>query len=144
MRVWNPWSVKVAVYLPTGPGYENLQPIGCDNDSGLDGMDSRVFVPVLRHRTYLIVVDGVEGATGRVVLNYSLATPASLRVVSSGTEGTLVRVTGQRNGTFVIEASAGGSAWTSIVTNQSALGTFQYLDSRSAPGCLYRARTIHP
>jgi hypothetical protein len=134
----------LAVYLPTGPGYENLQPIGCDNDSGLDGKDSQAFVPVLRHRTYFIVVDGVGGVTGRVVLNYSLATPASLRVVSSGAEGTLVRVTGQRNGTFVIEASAGGGAWTSIVTNQSALGTFQYLDSRSAPGCLYRARTIHP
>jgi hypothetical protein len=134
----------LAAYLPTGPGYENLQPVGCDNNSGLDGKDSQVFVPVRRHVTYLIVVDGVNGATGRVVLNYSLATPASLRVVSSSTDGTLVRVTGQRNGIFVIESSAGGAAWTSIVTNQSSLGTFQYLDGRGAPGCLYRARTIHP
>ena len=132
----------LAVYHPTGPGYENLQPVGCDNNSGLDGRDSQVFVPVRRHLTYLIVVDGVAGATGSVVLNYSLATPASLRVVSSSAEGTLVRVTGQRNGTFVIESSA-GAGWTSIVTNQSALGTFQYLDGRSAPGCLYRARTLH-
>jgi hypothetical protein len=134
----------LAIYLPTGPGYENLQPVGCDNNSGLDGLDSRVFVPLQRNRTYLVVVDGVNGASGRVVLNYSLATPASLRVVSSSAEGTMVRVTGQRNGTFVIESSAAGGAWSSIVTNQSSLGTFQYLDSRSAPGCLYRARTIHP
>jgi hypothetical protein len=53
-------------------------------------------------------------------------------------------VTGQRNGIFVIEASANGGPWTSLVTNQSSLGTFQYLDTRSTPGCLYRARTIHP
>ena len=134
----------LAVYLPTGPGYENLQPIGCDNNSGLDGLDSRVNVTVQRLRTYFIVVDGVNAASGTVKLNYSLATPTSLRVVSSGAEGTLVRVTGQRNGIFVIEASANGSPWTSLVTNQSSIGTFQHLDTRSAPGCLYRARTIHP
>ena len=134
----------VAIYLPTGPGYENLQPIGCDNNSGLDGLDSRVNVAVQRLRTYFIVVDGVNGASGQVELNYSLATPTSLRVVSSAVEGTLVRVTGQRNGIFVIDASANGGPWTSLVTNQSSLGTFQYLDTRSAPGCLYRARTIHP
>ena len=134
----------VAIYLPTGPGYENLQPIGCDNNSGLDGLDSRVNVTVQRLRTYFIVVDGVNGASGTVELNYSLATPTSLRVVSSGAEGTLVRVTGQRNGIFVIEASTNDGPWTSLVTNQSSLGTFQHLDTRSAPGCLYRARTIHP
>jgi hypothetical protein len=134
----------LAVYLPTGPGYENLQPIGCDNNSGLDGLDSRVSVQVQRHRTYLIVVDGVNGASGRVVLNYSLATPASLRVVSSTAEGTLVRATGQKNGIFVIEASTNGGSWTSLVTNKSSIGTFQYLDTRNAPGCFYRARTVHP
>jgi hypothetical protein len=134
----------LAVYLPTGPGYENLQPIGCDNNSGLDGLDSRVTVTVQRLRTYFIVVDGVNAASGTVKLNYSLATPTSLSVVSSGAEGTLVRVTGQRNGIFVIEASANGGPWTSLVTNQSSIGTFQYLDTRGGPGCLYRARTIHP
>jgi len=134
----------LAVYLPNGSGFENLQVVGCDNNSGLDGLDSRVSVPVQRHLTYVIVVDGVNGASGQVVLNYSLATPASLRVLSSTAEGTLVRVTGQRNGIFVIESSASGSSWTSIVTNQSSLGTFQYLDTRNAPGCFYRARTLHP
>ncbi len=134
----------LAIYLPTGPGYENLQPVGCDNNAGLDGLDSRVTVTVQRLRTYLIVVDGVNGASGQVKLNYSLATPTSLRVESSSAEGTLVRVTGQRNGIFTIEASANGGPWTSLVTNQSSIGTFQYLDARNAPGCLYRARTIHP
>ena len=134
----------LAIYLPTGPGYENLQPIGCDNNSGLDGLDSRVNVNVQRLRTYFIVVDGVNGASGTVKLNYSLATPTSLAVISSGAGGTLVRVTGQRNGIFVVEASANGSPWTSLVTNQSSIGTFQYLDTRGGPGCLYRARTIHP
>jgi hypothetical protein len=134
----------LAIYLPTGPGYENLQPIGCDNNSGLDGRDSKVTVTVQRLRTYFIVVDGVNGASGQVALHYSLATPTSLRVESSGAQGTLVRVTGQRNGIFVIEASANGGSWTSLTTNQSSIGTFQYLDTRSGPGCLYRARTIHP
>ncbi len=134
----------LAIYLPTGPGYENLQPIGCDNNSGLDGLDSRVSVTVQRLRTYFIVVDGVNGASGQVELNYSLATPTSLSVVSSGADGTLVRVTGQRNGIFVIEASANGGPWTSVITNQSSIGTFQYFDTRNTPGCLYRARTVHP
>lgn len=138
------FDTLLAVYLPNGPGYTNLLAIGCDNNSGLDGLDSRVRVQVQRHRTYLIVVDGVNGTSGRVVLNYSLASPASLRVVSSAPEGTLVRVTGQRNGIFVIEASANGGSWTSLVTNQSSIGTFQYLDTRNSPGCLYRARTLHP
>jgi hypothetical protein len=57
-------------------------------------------------------------------MHYSLATPTSLRVESSGAQGTLVRVTGQRNGIFVIEASANGGPWTSLITNQSSIGTF--------------------
>jgi hypothetical protein len=48
------------------PAYENLQPIGCDNNSGLDGRDSKVTVTVQRLRTYFIVVDGVNGASGQV------------------------------------------------------------------------------
>jgi len=50
----------LAVYLPNGSGFENLQVVACDNNSGLDGLDSRVSVPVQRHLTYVIVVDGVK------------------------------------------------------------------------------------
>lgn len=134
----------LAIYTGDGNDYATLQSLGCDDNSGADGQDSRVAVPVQRRRTYFIVVDGVNGASGTVRLNYSLATPASLRVVSSSASGTLVRVTGQRYGTFVIEACPNSGSWAPIVTNTSATGSFQYLDARSAAGCLYRGRTLHP
>jgi len=55
-------------------GYPDLIPLDCNNDAvGLNGA-SRVIVPVVKSRQYIVVVEGVDGARGTAWLNYSLNT----------------------------------------------------------------------
>src|SRR5207247_2512819 len=65
----------VAVYTNlsgTVVDYTNLVEVTCDDDSGTDGMDSRVRFGARSGITYYVVVDGFGGASGTVVLNYNL------------------------------------------------------------------------
>lgn len=67
------FDTLLAVYASTGgSGYSSLYSIACDNNSGADRQDSRVVLNVTAGHTCYIVVDGVNGAYGRAVLNYSL------------------------------------------------------------------------
>jgi hypothetical protein len=74
----------LAVYTDDGKGngYDSLVPVGCDNNSGMDGQDSKVAFDVQPNIAYYIVVDGVNGATGKVYLNYSLNTAPTLSAIS--------------------------------------------------------------
>jgi hypothetical protein len=49
-----------------------LQQTACDNNSGLDHLDSSLSVSVKAGVTNFIVIDGVNSATGNLKLNYSL------------------------------------------------------------------------
>jgi len=61
-------------YEPPLKGYADLVPVGCDNDSVEGTGLSRVTIAVDKGTSYLIVVDGVNGANGRAFLNYTLKT----------------------------------------------------------------------
>jgi hypothetical protein len=66
----------LAVYSYTPPlvGYQQIVPVACDNNSGSNGLTSRLqFTPDL-NTSYLIVVTGLNGARGIAYLNYSLTT----------------------------------------------------------------------
>lgn len=67
--------LAVYTYDPPLTGYEGLLNVGCDNNSGTDGRAARLAVTVDAARTYLIVVDGVNGARGVAHLNYALTAP---------------------------------------------------------------------
>jgi len=92
------YDTVMEVYTYNGPltGYQGLISLDCNNDaSGLNGA-SRVIVPVVKTRQYIVVVEGVNGARGTAWLNYQLDTnrpptaptllsPPTTRVVAPGT-----------------------------------------------------------
>ncbi len=64
--------LAVYAYNPPPAGFGGLSAVVCDNNSGANGLTSRVEFPADPARTYLVAVDGVNGARGTVRLNYLL------------------------------------------------------------------------
>jgi hypothetical protein len=119
-----------------------LQLLACDNNGGLDGRDSAVVIPVQAGRTNFIVIDGVNGATGVLRLNYSLVTPTLLVPMGTTLEGnSRVRVSARPNLRFTLQRSTNFQNWSSLVTTNSVSGVFDFIDTGSAalPGKYYRA-----
>ena len=109
-----------------------LQQLACDNNGGLDGRDSALTVPVTAGRTNFIVIDGVNGASGTLRLNYSLVTPSFLTPLGKNAQGAnRVRVTGRLGAKFTLQASPNLSTWSSLITTNAPTGTFDYVDTRS-------------
>ena len=116
--------------------------MGCDNNSGIDRKDSAVNVPVQAGQTNFVVIDGYNGAFGLASLHFSLLTQGSLQPLQLTAQRAFqLRLSGPPAMRFTIQASSNLVNWTSIVTNNSATGTFDYTDSRStnAPRRYYRA-----
>ena len=53
-------------------GYQSLVALSCDDNSGTNGLTSTVTIPVSQGTNYYVMVDGVNGVSGRVSLNYLL------------------------------------------------------------------------
>jgi hypothetical protein len=68
-----PTVLQAYTYNGTLTGYADLISLTCDWGSAGQGA-SRILVPVVKTRQYLIVVDGVNGARGIAWLNYNLDT----------------------------------------------------------------------
>src|SRR5207248_8464273 len=66
------FDTVLAVYTGPGTDFDSLVPVACDNDSGLDDKDSKVSFAAKGGTVYFIAVDGVDGATGTVTLNFKL------------------------------------------------------------------------
>ena len=79
----------LAVYTfdPPLTGYESLIPVACDNNSGANGLTSKLEFGGELGRSYFVVVDGVAGASGVAHLNYTLtpSTPPTARFIRSQT-----------------------------------------------------------
>lgn len=71
------YDTLLAVYTFDPPllSYNELIPVACDDNSGANGRTSRLDLNVSADRTYLIVIDGVNGAKGIARLNYNLKAP---------------------------------------------------------------------
>jgi hypothetical protein len=121
-----------------------LQLLGCDNNSGLDGQDSALVVPVQAGRTNFIVVDGVNGVSGVLRLNYSLVTPTLLTAMGTTLEGAArVRLAGRPGLRFTIQRSTDLQTWSSLVTTNAASGVFDLIDpGPGVPGRFYRALVL--
>ncbi len=125
------------------PAHPNmLTVLGCDNNSGLDGQDSALVVPVRAGETNYIVVDGVNGATGILKLNFSLVTTAHLTPLGKNAQGAnQLRLTGRPDMRFTIQASSNLVQWFSLLTTNSPLSDFDFLDPvpKRSPPRFYRA-----
>ncbi len=89
-----------------------------------------------------IVIDGFNGASGVARLQCSLVTPGRLTPIGRTTQQTFrLRLTGQPAMKFTLQGSTNFVNWTSLITNSSASGLFEFTDSRStnSPFRFYRA-----
>ena len=72
------FDTVLAVYTGPGDNYSTLTPVACDNDSGANGKTSRVTFTATQGTIYYIAVDGVNGASGTVRLNFIVGTPPAI------------------------------------------------------------------
>jgi uncharacterized repeat protein (TIGR01451 family) len=127
----------LAVYTGTGVDFASLVSVACDNDSGLDGKDSRVSFAATAGTVYFIAVDGVGAATGNVRLNYDLSAPPHLELLGrSGSGFPGLKLTGLPGRTYAIEGSTNLINWTGLLTTNVTAGIFNFQDS--AAGSLDR------
>ena len=135
------YDTVMAVFTRIGTNTALTQ-LACDNNSGLDGIDSALSVQVTAGQTNYVVLDGVNGATGILQLNYSLVTATALQSLGQNAQGAnLVRLVGHAGMKFTIQASSDMRQWSSLITTNSANDTFDYTDTGSTnyPLRYYRA-----
>jgi hypothetical protein len=125
------FDTVLAVYTGPGTDYASLVPVACDNNSGLDGLDSKLAFTAAAGVTYFVVVDGVGGATGVTQLHYFLRVPVSLAATAMTNSNCRFRVTGTPSVSTTIYGSTNLTTWTPLLTNSSPLGLFDYTDTNA-------------
>lgn len=124
------FDTVMAVYVADSADFTALTEVACDNDSGVDGLDSLLTFDATADTIYYIAVDGVEAATGIVEFSYAMDLPLTLSIASTAgstdAENTAppftYTVTGVENVDVVIEASDDLETWTSIFSGQLGEG----------------------
>ena len=93
-------------------------------------------------QTNYIDIDGVNGVTGILQLNFSLATQTILRSAGVTPEGAQhLQVFGHTNLHFSIQASTDLARWSTLITTNSTGTVYDYIDADSInmPHRYYRA-----
>ena len=127
----------LAVYTNAGASFSTLFSLACDNNSGLDHLDSALSLRTRPGSVYLIAVDGVNAASGVLRLNYNLVTSSRLTSLGFDDLGRYrLRVTGRREMRFLLQSSSNLQAWSDLSNILSPTLTYDFLDpdrSLSAP-----------
>jgi hypothetical protein len=122
----------LAIYTGTGESFASLVPVTCDNNSGTNGRTSAVSFPAKVGTPYFVAVDGVNGATGVVYLNYTLLKPISLTRVSMTPQGHFrieAEVVPEVNA--FLQRTTNFTFWSIISTNVTTNGFLQVTDTNS-------------
>jgi hypothetical protein len=140
------YDTVMAVFVRNPTNAAELIYLACNNNGGVDGLDSALSVPVIAGQTNVILVDGVNGASGILQLNYHLLSSISLLSVGNTPDGSAyqMQVISRTNANFTIERSSNMVHWSSIVTTNSPSGVFMHADPKP-PGSVrffYRAQLI--
>ena len=132
----------LAVYTGPGTSFSTLVPVACDNNSGADGLTSKLSFPATSGTTYYIAVDGVGGATGTVNLNYRLLIPMVLSRAALTNHTFRFRVEATPSYPFTVQVSTNLVGWSNVLSTSSVSGTFTFFESNapSAPQHFYRTR----
>jgi hypothetical protein len=136
------YNTVMAVFVRSATNAAVLQFVDCDNNSGADGRDSALDVPAQAGQTNFIMIDGVNGQTGTLHLNYSLVITSAITVLGLTPQGhPQLRITGRPELRFTLEVSDDMVTWTPLSTNSSTTGTVDYTDTTTPPDVqrLYRA-----
>jgi len=136
------YDTVVAVFRRSPTNSTILQLIACDNNNGTNGLTSSLSFPVVAGQTNYIDVDGVNGVSGILQLNYSLATSTILKSTGVTPQGEKkLQVLGRVNMHFSLQASTNLTSWTTLITTNCPEAVFDYIDtdSISIPKRYYRA-----
>jgi hypothetical protein len=136
------FDTVMAVYTTDSSDFSSLTEVTCDNDSGLDGLDSLVTFDVIANTIYYVAIDGVEAATGVVELTYAMDLPLEISLTATAGDDITAftyTVVAAPNVDFVIETSDDLMTWTTVITDQAGEdGTFQFQDDQFDPGTFER------
>jgi hypothetical protein len=136
------YDTVMAIFRRNPTNSALLQELACDNNGGIDHRDSSTNVFVQAGQTNFIVVDGVNGASGTLRLNYALVTSSRLRSVGfTPQRAHIVQVSTHAGARFSIQTSTTLTNWTTILTTNTPLSLFQFIDDASIrePRRFYRA-----
>ena len=137
------YDTVLAVFRRSPTNSAVLELLACDNDSGTNGKTSSLSLPVQAGKTNYIVVDGVNGATGILQLNYSLATTTIIKSLGvTAQRATHLQILGRPDLHFSLQVSTNLVNWTSLfITTNRPSGVFDYvdIDSVNLPRRYYRA-----
>ncbi len=137
------YDTVMAVFRRSPTNAAVLELLACDNNGGTNGLTSSLNLPVTVGQTNYVVVDGVNGVSGILQLNYSLATSTLLKTAGLTSQGAIhLQVVSRPDLHFSIQASTNLATWTSLVTaTNPPSGVYDYFDSNSVamPRRYYRA-----
>ncbi len=72
------FNTILGVYTGNGNDFSSLSPVACNIGGGQGGTNSQVTFAASSNTVYYVAVDGVNGAYGTVVLNWTLNVPATI------------------------------------------------------------------
>jgi len=72
------YNTLLAAYIGPGDSYTTLTNVGCDNNSGLDGLDSRMSFATVSNRLYYIAAGGVGASFGTLRWKSQLVLPLTI------------------------------------------------------------------
>jgi hypothetical protein len=136
------YDTVMAVFRRSPTNAAVLQVITCDNNSGTNHLTSSLTVPVSGGQTNYVLVDGVNGASGILQLNYSLATSTIMAVTGRTLAGAnQIQVNGRAGLHFTLQSSTNLTQWAPLITTTATNGLFNYTDlgSIGQPQRFYRA-----
>jgi hypothetical protein len=106
--------------------------LNCDDNHGTNGRTSSMSFAVTGGTTNYILVDGVNGASGTLQLNYSLATTTILTPAGRTLTGAnQIQINGRANLRFTLQASSDLAAWSNLITTTMTNTIYTYTDQGS-------------
>ena len=137
------YDTVMAVFARNPTNAAMLTQLACDNNGGLDHLDSALVIPVTIGQTNAILIDGVNGASGTLKLNYSLVPKTTIKLLSTlGSGQNTLRVSGRTNLNFSVQSSSNLIHWTTILTTNAPTGLLDFQDATSSARQFYRVKAL--
>ena len=147
------FNTVLAVYVGPGDSYVTLTNVASDNNSGSNGLTSKLNLPVTVNTIYWIAVDGANSNTpaygpyrGSVTLHYRLVQPLTITNVVGTTNNNgrvIFKVNSTPNLLTKVQASTNLSTtnWMALLTNTPVSGSFSFTNTNTLalPQRFYRA-----
>ncbi len=143
------FDTLVAAYVGPGNSYSTLTNVACDNNSGIDGFDSRISFPAVAGKIYFVQVQGVGAGSGTAALSYRLVRPLSITnlVYTNGFGGRFtMRVNSTSNLLTRVQYSTNFAStnWITLTNFTPVSGTFNLTNSNvgASTNRYYRALNV--